>query len=105
MFGLALDPEDPDVDFLRRVVHVRRQVRLVSGTPCFAPVKNDKAHDVPLSDSLSPMLAEHVRRYPPVSVTLPWKVPDGDPVTHSLILSQPDGRCTARGPMRTARPR
>lgn len=32
MFGLAVD----DVDFLRKVVHVRRQVRLVGNVLCFA---------------------------------------------------------------------
>ncbi len=43
-FGLAVD----DIDFLRKVIHVRRQVRLVGNTRCFAPVKNGNAHDVPL---------------------------------------------------------
>lgn len=88
MFGLALE----DIDFLRRVVHVRCQVRLVRNHPCFAPVKNDKQHDVPLSDSLAPVLAEHIRLHPPAEVTLPWRVPDGEPVTRTLILTRPDGR-------------
>jgi integrase len=38
------------------------------------------------------VLAEHIGRFPPVEVTLPWKVPDGDPVTFSLIVTRPDGR-------------
>jgi integrase len=87
MFGLAVD----DVDFLRRVIHVRRQVRLVGGRPCFAPVKNNKIHDVPLSDSLTPVLAEHIRQYPPASVTLPWLVPDGSPVTCTLLVTDRRG--------------
>lgn len=87
MFGLAVD----DVDFLRRMVHVRRQVRLIGNTPVFAPVKNDKSHDVPLPDSLGPRLAEHIRLHPPVAVTLPWKTLDGDPVTYKLLLTRPGG--------------
>ncbi|HUZ37799.1 MAG TPA: tyrosine-type recombinase/integrase [Streptosporangiaceae bacterium] len=87
MFGLALD----DADFLRRVIHVRRQVRLVGTTLCFAPVKNGKAHDVPLAESLAPVLAEHIRLYPPATVTLPWQVPDGEPITFTLIVTRPGG--------------
>lgn len=49
-------------------------------------------HDVPLAQSLRPTLAEHIRRYPPVLLTLPWKEPDGDPLTFSLIVTRPDGR-------------
>lgn len=84
MFGLAVD----DVDFLRRTVHVRRQVRVVGGKLCFAPVKNSKPHDVPLAASVAPLLAEYIRQYPPAAVTLPWLVPDGEPVTHRLILTR-----------------
>ncbi len=88
MFGLAAG----DIDFLRRVIHVRRQVRLLDdGTMCFSPVKNGKAHDVPLSESLAPVLAEHIRKYPPAVVTLPWQVRDGKPVTHALLLTRPAG--------------
>lgn len=92
MFGLALDEGDPDVDFLRRVIHVRRQVRLIGDKPVFAPLKNGKTHDVPLSDSLAPILAEHIRRVSPVAVTLPWKTLDGKAVTHMLLLTREDGR-------------
>ncbi len=48
---LAVD----DVDFLRKVIHVRRQVRLIGNVACFRPVKNGKAHDVPLAESLAPV--------------------------------------------------
>lgn len=90
MFGLALDVIE--LDSSRPVIHVRRQVRVVHGIPCFAPVKNRKEHDVPLAESLRPILAEHIRCHPPVPVTLPWKEPDGDPATFSLIVTRPDGR-------------
>jgi integrase len=84
VFGLAVG----DVDFLRRVIHVRRQVKQLGAALCFAPVKNDKAHDVPLSGSLAPVLAEHIRQFPPAAVTLPWE-PDGKPVTHRLLFTRP----------------
>jgi len=64
-----------------------------AGIRCFAPVKNRKEHDVPLAASLVPILAEHIRRYPPVPVKLPLKEPDGDLVTFRLIVTRPDGRC------------
>jgi integrase len=90
MFGLAVD----DVVFLghRPAVHVHRQVRIVAGVLCFAPVKNDKEHDVPLSEALAPLLTEHIRQYPPRAVTLPWRTPGGDPVTFTLVMTRPDGR-------------
>jgi len=90
MFGLAVD----DVVFLGRrpVLHVHRQVRIVAAELCFSPVKNNKAHDVPLSEALTPLLAEHLRQYPPRSVTLPWRTPDGEPITFTLIITRPDGR-------------
>jgi integrase len=88
MFGLAVD----DVDILRRVVHVPRQVRLLDdGTMCFSPVKNGKAHDVPLSESLAPLLAEHIRAHRLRPVTLPWHGPDGEPVTCTLLLTDAKG--------------
>jgi integrase len=92
MFGLAAD----DIDFLRKVIHVRRQVRLVGGRPCFARVKNDKIHDVPLAESLAPVLAEHIRLHPPARVTLPRQVPEGEPVTHALLVTFTDGRVLHR---------
>ena len=42
----AIDAEK-DIDYLRRVIHVRRQVKIIRGKQVFAPIKNDKVHDVP----------------------------------------------------------
>ena len=61
LFALAVD----DVDFLRRNVHVAVQVKRVGGRVCFAPTKNRKIRDVPVSARVIPNLAEHVRLYPP----------------------------------------
>ncbi len=49
IFGLAVG----DVDFLRKVVHVRRQVRIVGGQLVFAPPKTGKTRDVPLPESVA----------------------------------------------------
>jgi hypothetical protein len=46
----AIDTEQ-DIDFLRRVLHVRRQVKIIRGRQVFAPLKNDKTHDVPMPGS------------------------------------------------------
>lgn len=83
---LAIDVHK-DLDFLRRVVHIRRQLKTIHGTSVFAPLKNDKIHDVPMTDTTAIMLAEYIRSYPPESVTLPWKARDGEPVTFTLLLS------------------
>jgi integrase len=47
-FGLAAG----DTDFRHRVVHIRRQVRIVGSTLCFAPPKGGKERDIPLPDAL-----------------------------------------------------
>jgi integrase len=66
MFGLAVD----DVVFpgRRPFVRVHPPDRIVTGVLCFAPVKNNKQHDVPLSEAPAPILAEHIRQYPPRAV-------------------------------------
>jgi integrase len=43
-FGLSVD----DIDFLRGVIHVRRQVKLIHSRQVFAPPKGGKERDVPL---------------------------------------------------------
>lgn len=82
-FGLAVD----DVDFLRSVVHVQRQVKKVRGRHVFALPKYDKTRHVPLSEPVKLALAEHLRRYPPITVTLPWEVPSGPQQSHRLLVS------------------
>jgi integrase len=83
IIGLPLDA----ADFLRRTVHVRLQVRHVHGVPCFALPKGRKTRDVPMPDSVSVALAEHIRQFPPLKVTLPWVEPAGKPHTETLIFT------------------
>jgi integrase len=86
-FGVA--PEDFDRDDL--VLHVVRQVRIIDGQPVYALPKRNKTRDVPLPPSVLRLVDEHMERFPPVPVTLPWRIPSGDPVTVRLILTTQAG--------------
>jgi hypothetical protein len=59
-------------------------------------VKNRRTRDVPVADPVIPVLAEHVRLYAPVKVTLPWGDPDGSPVTRELLFTTPGGGAVNR---------
>jgi integrase len=91
-FGLAVE----DADFLHRVVHIRRQVRILGNTLCFALPKGGKERDIPLPDSIALRLSAHIAACPPVPVSLPWKVPGGRPVTASLLFTAPGGAALHR---------
>jgi integrase len=62
VFGLRVS----DVVFLRHRLHVRQQVKLVSGHggPFVAPPKRGKLREVPLADTVAEAVAEHLRVYP-----------------------------------------
>ncbi|HZR53648.1 MAG TPA: site-specific integrase [Streptosporangiaceae bacterium] len=94
----AIDAEQ-DIDFLRRVLHVRRQVKIIRGKQVFAPIKNDRVHDVPLTDDDVVMLSEYICACPPEKVTLPWVKADGDLVTFTLLLSRGPGLPMHRKPV------
>lgn len=81
-----------DINFLRKMIHIDTQVKYVGGCLVFAPVKNGKERDVPIADPVIPGLAEHVRLHPPMEITLPWRTPDGKPVTRRLIFHRQDGK-------------
>ncbi|MGH3313496.1 MAG: tyrosine-type recombinase/integrase [Streptomyces sp.] len=87
IFGLAVE----DVDFLPGTMHVVRQVKLVANQPVFAPPKGGKERDVPLPESVASALAEHITRYSPTEITLPWKNLDGPPVSATLIFYSAEG--------------
>ncbi len=82
-FGLAVG----DIDFLRRVIHVRRQVAIVGARLVFSPPKHDSIRDVPIPEHLVDELAAHLAAFPAHDVTLPWRSPDGEVQTHALVLS------------------
>lgn len=93
----ALSPGD--IDFLRRVIHVRRQVKIVGNRPYFAIPKGGKTRDVPLSPAAAVTFSEHIRAWPPAEVTLPWHEPKtrchGKPTAISLMFTTR----LARGPV------
>jgi integrase len=83
IFALGLE----DIDFDAKVVHVRRQLKLVRYRSIFGLPKGRKRRDVPLPDSVAAAIRQHMKRFPPVEVTLPWDRPDGDPVTVPLLIT------------------
>jgi integrase len=97
IFGLAA----ADVDFLRRVVHVRRQVRIVRARLVFAPPKGNKLRDIPLPESVSLALAAHLERHPARPVILPWQEPGGEDVTAELIMTSATGQAVNRNTFNT----
>jgi integrase len=99
IFGISPD----DIDFLRRGIQVRRQVKLVGGVLVFSLPKRRKTRDVPLPQVASLALAEHIRLFPPRPVTLAWHEPGarqhGKPSRQSLMFTTP---VTARALSRNA---
>jgi integrase len=98
-FGLAAG----DVDFLRKVVHVRRQVRIVRAQLVFAEPKGGKTRDIPLPESVALALAAHLAAHPARKVELPWKEPGGGPVAAELILTSATGLAVNRNKFNTMR--
>lgn len=91
-FGLGVD----DIDWMRRIVHVRYQIKHVGARMVFAPPKGGKERDVPMSETMSLCLAAHMELCPAVSVTLPWLTPDGRPVTRKLFFTGTGGNAVNR---------
>lgn len=83
VFGLAVE----DVDFLRGVVHVRRQVKILGNKQVYALPKGRKTRDVPLPESVALEVAAHLQRWPAVKVDLPWEEVDGERRGVRLVLS------------------
>jgi integrase len=92
LFGVAVE----DVDFLRGIVHVRRQVKLVGNRRVFAPPKGGKERDVPLPESIAFMIAAALKSHPAREVTLPWKMPTGESVTARLMFTNSSGQAIHR---------
>ncbi len=82
-FGLAVG----DVDFLRGVVTIRRQVKTVRYKRVFALPKYDKEREIPLPEPVKLALAAHLRAFPPEEVVLPWNVESGTKSGHLLIVT------------------
>ncbi|WP_186404548.1 site-specific integrase [[Actinomadura] parvosata] len=83
IFGFSPD----DVEWLRGTAAVNRQLKLDDGTLIFDLPKGEKTREVPLPERVKVALAEHMRLFPPVEVTLPWGDVEGDPVTVRLFFT------------------
>jgi integrase len=93
IFGLSLEA----VDFLRRVVHVRLQLRLVGNQVVLAPPKGGREREVPLPDVVALAVAEHAQRFGTATVELPWREPGGGMRSVELMFTNRD-----RGPLTRA---
>lgn len=87
ILGLAVDA----IDFASETLHVVQQLKLSRSKAVFAPPKSGKLRDVPLPGPVADALRVHMERFPPVAITLPWKVAGGPPVTKRLIFVGPQG--------------
>lgn len=91
-FGLSVD----DIDFLRGVIHVRRQVKLIHSRQVFAPPKGGKERDVPLPEMVALALAAHLQALPVMKVALPWREPEGRTETAGLVVTTRERTALAR---------
>jgi integrase len=93
-FGLSPD----DIDWLRGMVRVRRQVKLIGSRQVFAPPKYRRERDVPLAASVRDWLAAYLVDWPTRSVTLPWLDPDeGRATTVKLMVTTRESKAVHRG--------
>lgn len=74
-----------DIDWLRRVIHVRRQVKISGRRVVFAAPKGGRTRDVPLGGQVGLALSAHVAAFPPAQVELPWGDPAGRLVRADLL--------------------
>jgi integrase len=86
---LGIGPDD--VDFLRGVVHVRRQLKHVDNKRVFALPKGGRIREVPLPRTVATALSAHMKAYPAQLVALPWKTPDGDSTEVRLFFASTIG--------------
>lgn len=82
ILGLSVD----DVDFLRRRLLIRRQVKIVEGVPILAPPKGRRDREVPLPDVVAVELSEHIRRTRTDGQVFTWR--DGGLIHRTYFNNQ-----------------
>lgn len=86
LFGLGVE----DLDLDECVIRVGRQVKIVASRLLFAPPKYRRPEDppriVPISEGLAAMLADHLERFPPGQVVLPWLDPASPKVSSASLI-------------------
>jgi len=87
-FGLAVE----DVDFLRGVVTVQRQVKMLGSRLLFALPKGRKVRTIPMPMVVRDHLAAHLAAYPAREITLPFGDLSGEPMTAALLMTSREGK-------------
>ncbi|HEY9440324.1 MAG TPA: site-specific integrase [Streptomyces sp.] len=87
VFGL----DDEELDYEGGWLHVQHQLKRIRGKFVFALPKGGKVRDVPLPHAVADAIRAHSKQHPSVTVTLPWRTPDGPLVTKTLIFTGPTG--------------
>ncbi|MEU6677691.1 tyrosine-type recombinase/integrase [Streptomyces sp. NPDC046925] len=87
ILGIAVNA----LDFESDTLHVVQQLKLSQSRPVFALPKGGKTRDVPLPGPVADALRAHMKRYPPVEITLPWRKADGPLVTRRIVFTAPRG--------------
>ncbi|XVV04964.1 tyrosine-type recombinase/integrase [Actinosynnema sp. CA-248983] len=82
---LGFSPDD--IDRATMTIGVNRQIKWVGDIPVFAPPKGGKTRSVPLSPGVLKQLDDYSGEFEPVTVTLPWVEPHGDPVTVRILVN------------------
>ncbi|MFJ3204493.1 hypothetical protein [Streptomyces sp. NPDC086989] len=73
------------------MVHIQHQVAhdgpvLVFDNPKGGTEDDPRDRWVELGDAVAEALLEHMEKYPPIEVTLPWRTRDGEPVTKKIFF-------------------
>ena len=92
--GEAFAVARPDLDWRRKTCRIEVQLKMLDWGLVFAPINNDRARTVPVAEWVWDRLAEHMRLFSPVPVTLPMLLSNhtlGKPVTRLLVFTRPDG--------------
>ncbi len=87
IFGLSED----ELNYKGGWVTVGQQLKRIRGKYVFALPKGGKVRDVPLPVSVAAALRAHSKEFEPITVTLPWRTPDGPMVTKRLLFSGKEG--------------
>ncbi|AYG82334.1 Putative prophage phiRv2 integrase [Streptomyces hundungensis] len=87
IFGLSED----ELNYEGGWVTVGQQLKRIRGKYVFALPKGGKVRDVPLPVSVADALRAHSKEFEPITVTLPWRTPDGPLVTKRLLFSGKEG--------------
>ncbi|WP_067902685.1 tyrosine-type recombinase/integrase [Nocardia vaccinii] len=67
---------------------VQRQIRRLNGGCVFSPPKGGKTRIVPMAEDILEEIDSYLQMFEPVTITLPWRVLDGRPVSVRVLMSR-----------------